>query len=125
MTTAVEQKILEIELKELQKMQQMADYRAANLLEFFDAKPNPGPNPLQMELLDAWMDPSYKVFTYTGGNRIGKTTIGCIIAVSTVIGKFLWSNQRLPMTHSKPRKVRIVGQDWESHIKAVVLPELR
>ena len=125
MTTAVEQKILEIELKELQKMQQMADYRAANLLEFFDAKPNPGPNPLQMELLDAWMDPSYKVFTYTGGNRIGKTTIGCIIAVSTVIGKFLWNNQRLPMTHSKPRKVRIVGQDWESHIKAVVLPELR
>ena len=34
------------------------------------------PNPLQEKLLEAWKDPRYKVFTYSGGNRIGKTFCG-------------------------------------------------
>lgn len=30
------------------------------------------PNPLQKKLIDAWENPAYKVFTYSGGNRLGK-----------------------------------------------------
>jgi len=103
---------------------QMAEHRDGNMLEFFDRAPNPGPNPLQAELLEAWQDPSYKVFTYTGGNRIGKTTIGSIIAFSVMFGKFMWNNKRIHFPHNKPRKIRVVGQDWEKHIKSVLMPEM-
>lgn len=105
-------------------IQKDTEYREGNLLEFFDKPPNPGPNPLQAELLEAWLDPIYRVFTYTGANRIGKTTIGSIIAFSVMIGKFLWNGQRIHFYHNRPRKVRVVGQDWEKHIKAVLMPEL-
>ena len=104
--------------------QRVIEYQDGNLLEFFDKPPNPGPNPLQAELIEAWLDPIYKVFTYTGANRIGKTTIGSIIAFSVMLGKFLWSGQRVHFPHNRPRKVRVVGQDWEKHIKAVLMPEL-
>jgi hypothetical protein len=70
------------------------------------------------------MDPSLKVFTYTGANRIGKTTILTLIAFSVMFGKFLWNNQKIHFRHTEPRKVRLVGQDWEKHIKSVLLPEL-
>jgi len=83
------------------------------------------PNPLQKDLLDAWVDSRYKVFTFSGANRIGKTTIGTILAFSTMFGYFPWSNQRLPFPHGQPRKVRYIGQDWEKHIMQVVVPCLR
>lgn len=84
-----------------------------------------GPNPKQLELLAAWGNQKYKVFTYTGANRIGKTTIGAVIAHSTLIGKWLWNGEPVPIPHKLPRKVRYVGQDWEKHIKAVVEPALK
>ena len=90
-----------------------------NLIEHFNK-----PNPPQEELLEAFLDDEYKVFTYTGGNRSGKTTIGVILSLSVMFGKFLWNGTRLNSTHSGSRKVRIVGQDWEKHIKAVVIPAL-
>lgn len=105
-------------------IQEDTKYRDGNLLEFFDKPPNPGPNPLQAELLEAWQDQIYKVFAYLGANRIGKTTIGTIIVFCTMFGKFLWNGQRLHFPHNKPRKTRVVGQDWEKHIKSVLIPEL-
>ena len=39
------------------------------------------PNGPQRALLEAWRDPRYKVFTFSGGNRLGKTFIGGLIAV--------------------------------------------
>jgi hypothetical protein len=99
-------------------------YRDENRIEFFSTLPNPGPNPLQAELLEAWMEPSLRVFTYTGANRIGKTTILTLIAYSVMFGKFLWDNTKLHFRHTEPRKVRIVGQDWEKHVKSVLMPEL-
>lgn len=99
-------------------------YREENRIEFFDTPPNPGPNPLQAELLEAWLDDSLKIFTYTGANRIGKTTILTLIAFSVMFGKFLWNGVKLHFRHTEPRKVRLVGQDWEKHIKMVLLPEL-
>lgn len=83
-----------------------------------------GPNPKQALILEAWKNPKYKVFTYTGANRIGKTTLEVIIGLSTLFGKWLWNNEPIIFPHKQPRKVRLVGQDWEKHIKTVVEPEL-
>ncbi|MBW2003080.1 MAG: hypothetical protein JRI72_00485 [Deltaproteobacteria bacterium] len=103
---------------------QIQSYRQSNRIEFFDTPPNPGPNPLQAELLDAWLNPNLKVFTYTGANRIGKTVLLTLIGFSVMFGKFLWNNTKLHFRHTEPRKVRIIGQDWEKHVKSVLIPEL-
>ncbi len=83
-----------------------------------------GPNPVQQKLLDAWMVELYKIFTFTGSNRLGKTFILKVIALSVMFGEWLWSGEKIPFIHKRPRKVRIVGQDWEKHIKAVTIPAL-
>jgi hypothetical protein len=116
----------ELVRRETDLLAKMRDYRQHNQIEFFDKAPNPGPNPRQAEILEAWMDPSYKVFTYTGGNRAGKTTLGVLVALSTMFGKYPWNNKSLLhlYNHNNPRKIRYVGQDWEKHIKAVLIPEL-
>jgi len=83
------------------------------------------PNPKQAELLRGWLLPEKKVFTFTGGNRLGKTTIGTVIGVSTVFGRWLWDDRKIDFVHCHPRRVRYIGQGWESHIKAVVVPALK
>lgn len=93
-------------------------YRELNRIQYFR------PNPLQAEVIDEWSNPIRKIFTFTGANRIGKTTLGSIIAISCAIGRFPWSGQSIAFPHSKPRKIRYIGQDWEYHIKQVVIPEL-
>ena len=62
----------------------------------------------------------------SGGNRLGKTTILTIIGISVMLGKFLWDETSLLhlFPHNMPRKVRYVGQGWNDHVKAVVIPEL-
>jgi len=112
-------KLKVLETKESEILADMIKYKADNRIEFFTR-----PNPLQEELLYAWKEDFYKVFTFTGGNRIGKTTIGAIIAISTCFGKYPWDKKRLDFPHSRPRKVRYIGQDWERQIKTVVIPEL-
>lgn len=83
-------------------------------------------NPLQRKLIEAWKNPQYKVFTYTGSNRIGKTTIWSIIAPCVMRGYWPWANSEpIQFSHDEPRKIRIVGQAWESHVKAVVEPSLK
>ncbi len=112
--------------QETELLGKMKGYRDANRIEFFDKAPNPGPNPKQAEILEAWLDPYYKVFTMSGGNRLGKTTLDILIAICTMAGKYLWDGRSLLhlFPHKEPRKIRYVGQDWEKHIKAVVMPEL-
>ncbi len=83
------------------------------------------PNPPQLALLNAWKNPAYKVFTYSGANRIGKTFISSLIAISTMIGEWPWSGEKIVFPHKEPRKIRYVGQAWESHVKAVVEPMLK
>jgi hypothetical protein len=83
------------------------------------------PNPKQAELLAGWDDPRKKVFTFCGGNRLGKTTIGTSIAISVILGRWPWDDKPLPFMHKRARKVRYVGQGWETHIKAVVIPALK
>lgn len=103
---------------------QKKQYQDENKIEFFDKPPNPGPNPPQAKLLQAWGDSRFKIFAFTGGNRSGKTTIGCLITICTAAGEWIWNGERILFPHNKPRKIRIVGQDWEKHIKTVVVPEL-
>ena len=119
--------------KNLEMMKWIEKYKEANLLYYFDEQPfMPGPNPRQSELLEAYLDILYKVFTFTGGNRLGKTTLLTIIGICTMIGKFPWqegfmANKSLLslFPHNKPRKIRYIGQDWKEHIEGVVIPELR
>jgi hypothetical protein len=124
----LEARLREIKQKKIKLLQMQRDYKRGNLLEFFNLPKEEGgmpANPLQAELLEAFENPQYKVFTYTGANRIGKTTILAIIAFSVIFGKWLWSDKKIWFPHSNPRKVRLIGQDWEKHIKAVLVPALK
>lgn len=83
------------------------------------------PNPLQAQLLDAWRNPKFRTILYSSGNRGGKTTIGTIITLCVAAGEWIWSGEKIPFPHDYPRKIRIVGHAWESHIKSVVIPALK
>ncbi len=106
-------------------------FLAENRLFGFNRKRNPlypeirEANPLQLKLLTAWDNPMLKTFTYTGANQIGKTTIWVILAFSVMRGEWPWSGEKISFPHTEPRKIRIYGQAWESHIKAVVEPTMR
>ena len=111
--------------RENEKLRKLDDYKAKNKIEFFNIPKEDGgipANPLQDELINAWQDPFYKIFTYTGANRIGKTTIGAIIGISVLLGYLPWNRKRLFFKHNFPRKIRLIGQDWEKHINRVVIP---
>ncbi len=117
-------KQLKIQKIELQK--KMIEYRNNNILEFFDHSPNPGPNPKQAQVLEAFLNIIFKTFGMSGSNRLGKTTLLTIIGLCVVFGEYLWDHTSLLhlFPHKKPRKVRYVGQGWNDHIEAVVIPEL-
>ena len=115
----------EIDAKIVNQLREMNDYRMRNKIEFFDKEPNPGPNPRQKEILEAWDNPQFKVFTFTGGNRLGKTCLLSLLAHSVMRGEFPWNNQRINFPHNEPRKIRYIGQDWQDQIKKVVIPELK
>jgi len=83
------------------------------------------PNGDQRRLLDGWKLKDKSKFTFTGGNRKGKTTIAILIAYSVLFGEFVWSGEKLEFPHKEPRRVMYVGQGWETHIKQTVEPELR
>ena len=117
-----------IKRKKIETLQLMTEIRSKNLIKFFNKpKSEQGipANPLQAELLEAWNEPQYKVFVYSGSNRLGKTTILSIVCFSVMFGKWMWNDQKIWFPHNKPRKCRILGQGWEQHVKAVLIPELK
>lgn len=116
---AIEARIAELEQKEYETLKKVDLYRRQNKIEFFHK-----PNPPQQRLIEAFLDPAVKVLAYTGGNRSGKTTIGIILALSVMFGELPWNKQPLRFMHKYPRKVRVVGQDWEKHVKTVIEPAL-
>jgi hypothetical protein len=83
------------------------------------------PNPPQKAILEAWKNPQYKVFTFSGGNRMGKTFCGSYIGINVAAGQWLATGEKIPFMHDRPRKIRYVGQSWEGHVKAVVEPALK
>lgn len=126
--TAKELAIYKQYLKEQAECQAKLDkYEFGNKIEFFSTEPNPGPNPKQAQILEAFLDPQFKTFGMSGGNRLGKTTILTLIGLSVMKGKYPWDGTSLLhlFPHNLPRKVRYVGQGWNDHIKAVVIPEIK
>lgn len=85
-------------------------------------------NAIQKILIEAVKDPANMVFTYTGANRIGKTFITMIIIYSFLTGKFPWEPEEMTghlwelFGWKPPIKIRWVGQDWEKHVKTVLIP---
>lgn len=114
------ERLVELEARELDVLKQIRKHRNENSIAYFDY-----PNPKQLELLKAWNDVSKKVFVFSGGNRSGKTTIGAILAIATVVGYYPWNKEPVPIFHKYPRKIRYVGQDWEKHIGRVCIPALK
>lgn len=71
--------------------------------------------------------PNYHNYWACGAihHNSGKTTTGVWLALSVVFGEYVWNpGAVLGFPHKRPRKVRIVGQDWEKHIKTVIEPKL-
>lgn len=62
---------------------------------------------------------------FAGGLVHHNTTIGAIIAISTLRGEWPWSGEKMPFPHTNPRRVAWIGQGWETHIKSVILPALK
>lgn len=93
------------------------------------------PNPAQdvvFKKLKADIE-SVKILTYLGANRIGKTMLTTgIMAISFSIGHYPWEKPEDVGTWiwdrlkwKGPIKGRIVGQDWEKHVKAVVISTIK
>lgn len=88
-------------------------------------------NSLQIKLVEAFMNPSKKIFTYTGANRIGKTFIAVILMYTCLTGRFPWEPEEKGtwfwdiMNWRPPIKIRWIGEDWEKHIKTVLVPKIK
>jgi hypothetical protein len=74
------EKIKKLKAKKISQQKRMVDYREKNRLEFFDQAPNPGPNPKQAQILEAFLDIALKTFGMSGGNRLGK----CLISTTYI-----------------------------------------
>ena len=66
----------------------LQEYKEQNRLEDFH------PNPPQMDFLINYLNPVFRTFTYTGGNRRGKTTIVTIKTLAELFGyfPFVWES---------------------------------
>ncbi len=128
-------KLKELEEAQILDLERKQKYISENRVLYFQKfegqiDPNktlliPKQNLKQARLLDGMRDPSKMVFTYTGANRTGKTSVWASVVPCYCAGKWLWDDEPIFFTHNKPRKIRIVGQDWERHVKTVVIPALQ
>ena len=136
------QRLRETQEREISDGKKKADfYVRKNKLLFFN-NPEYGylgrhgkwePNPHQKELLNAFASARYKTLYAVGANRIGKTFIEIIMAASLITGKFPWEPEdrkgwiwdRYGWSDSLPIRGRIIGQDWEKHIKTVIIPDMK
>ena len=90
-------------------------------------------NPIQKKFFSALKNKYHTIFTLTGSNRISKTfsTTG-VTALTALRGCFPWEDPKI-VGHwfwemrdwEPPIKVRIVGQDWEKHIKGTIIPAIQ
>lgn len=76
------------------------------------------PHPKQEE----FHNDSARLRLFMGGNRSGKTTAGCVEAISYALGERPWNKTE---TCSHPAKIRIWGEDYTNHIGQVIVPKLK
>lgn len=81
-------------------------------------------NKQQEKVLQAWKNPQYRIFVLPWGNRSGKTEVEPVIGFSVMIGEWPWSGEKIFFPHKMPRRIRIVGQGWETHVEKVIMPKL-
>ena len=70
---------------------------------------------------------------FAGGMIHHNTVIDIILALCTLFGEWPWTCKdmepgtgvKLKFPHNLPRKVRLIGQDWEKHITTVLIPALK
>ncbi len=120
---AILAKIAELKEQKLEVLRRAEVVARENKIEFIPKNAHPK----QQRLLDAWGNKEYKVFYFTGGNRSAKTSTWVWLAFSVMFGYFPWiegQEGRIGFPHKKARKIRVVGQDWEKHVKTVILPAL-
>ena len=122
----------ERELQKILKIQH--DHEHANRIKFFGIRDEAkmadhaecctlfrGPNPKQQQILDNWLSNRYQTYTMCGGNKLGKTTLGTVVALSLMFGYWPWDERREKISKT-PIKIRYIGQDWDNHVKTVVQP---
>jgi len=130
----LEKRIENIKRKKLIALKKIEQYKNQNKIEYFVPPPDDWiwesnktcfyQNPPQKKLIEAWSNETYKIFTFTGGNRTGKSTIGVAIAFSCLFGYFPWDKSKTPI-NDVPYKVLIIGQKWDEHIQKTLIPKLK
>jgi|GEM_PF-1962921 len=131
----IKEQLKRIRAEEIETATFLRDFRDDNKVLYFglfegEINPNktlrwPKQNRKQEKLLAAFREPVYKTFTYTGSNRCGKTAVWAAIVPCYCAKKWLWDDEPIDFPHGKPRKIRVVGQDWEKHIATVVVPAMK
>jgi hypothetical protein len=97
--------------EQLQIEEMRLAYQQGNRIEFFVR-----PNPPQAEVIEAFLDPRYMIIILSGGNQIGKTLILCVLGIAMMHGYLPWDGRRIKwVSHSGPRKTRLIGTDWAAH----------
>jgi hypothetical protein len=94
---AVRQKLLNIQKYVLD----VEGYNRNNKIYLFS------PNPPQLDFWIAYLNPKYRTFCYTGANKRGKTTIGCHLAIATMLGYIPYKLESVDMDGK-------VHRSWES-----------
>ena len=112
-------KLKEIKVRQLALLKQKKQYIDENKIYYIK------PNPLQHQIYRAYSQLVYKIFTMTGANRIGKTFWSTVIAFSVMFGFWPFTGEKIIFPHDMPRKVRYIGQEWETHVKQVIIPKLQ
>lgn len=77
-------------------------------------------NPKQLEAFSVWKDKKVKKLCFIGANRTSKTTTGTAIGISALLGYYPWEGESSYLNET-PSKVLLVGQQWEEHIRKVLV----
>ena len=138
---AVKAKQEKLDIQQKSLIKQQKEYEKKNKLLFFN-DPDKGylgkhgkweSNPTQKKYFEALKNPLYKILGLVGGNRTAKTFSSTgATALTGIKGCFPWEDPNEVGTWfwnnrgwEPPIKIRIVGQDWEKHIKTVIVATIK
>lgn len=122
--TRLEEQLREVKSQKIALLEQKQKYQQDNAIEFITTPPRMGFNPPQSRIIQAFEDPRYQIFVYNGGNRAGKTTLGAWLTISIMMGEWPWNGHKIIFPHNKPRKIRVIAQEWEKSAQTVIIPKL-
>ena len=121
----ISQQLKKIKVQQIALLKRRQNYIENNKMYFIGKPGGYIFNPIQADIIKAFENYYLKVFGMFGANRIGKTWESTVIAFSTLFGEWLWNGFKLWFPHNKPRRVRYVGQEWEEHVKTVIIPTFK